>query len=150
MFWLTAAWRRIRRGGSSPLLGQSRRYCHVRALVRYPRYRTLPRPTETRLPVAFLDPICKQRAQPPLLLRLASLDLRHMTHVRTPKMPHIDCNEPARNLLPLACPLQAKGTAFRTGRRTDSRGFARRFRQAHCRRKLRSGKLVKFSGMRPE
>src|SRR5882757_1516117 len=27
-----------------------RRYCHIRALVRYPQHRTLPRPTETRLP----------------------------------------------------------------------------------------------------
>ena len=35
----------------------------------YPQHRTLPRPTETRLLVAFLRSICKQRAQPPQLLR---------------------------------------------------------------------------------
>jgi hypothetical protein len=49
-------------------LGHSRRYCHVRSLVRYPQHRTLPRPTETRLLAAFLHPFCKQRA-PPLQLR---------------------------------------------------------------------------------
>jgi hypothetical protein len=42
----------------------------------------LPRPAETRLLVAFLRPICKQRAQLPQLLRLASLDLR----CRVPKI----------------------------------------------------------------
>jgi hypothetical protein len=30
-------------------MGHSRRYCQVRALVRYPQYRTLPRPTESRV-----------------------------------------------------------------------------------------------------
>src|SRR5438445_13555502 len=41
-----------------------------RSLVRYPQHRTSPRPTETRLLVAFLRPICKEPAQPPQLLRL--------------------------------------------------------------------------------
>jgi hypothetical protein len=56
-------------------VGHSRRYCHVRSLVRYPQHRTLPRPTETHLLVAFLRPICKQQVRPPQLLPLASLDL---------------------------------------------------------------------------
>ena len=50
-------------------LGHSHRYCHVRSLVRYPQHRTLPRPAETHLLAAFLRPFCKQRAQPPQLLR---------------------------------------------------------------------------------
>jgi hypothetical protein len=45
--------------------GHSRRYCHVRAHVRYPQHRTLRRPTETCLVAAFLRPFCKQWAQPP-------------------------------------------------------------------------------------
>jgi hypothetical protein len=49
--------------------GHSRRYCHVRCLVRYPQNRTLLRPTEARRLAAFLRPFCKQRAQPPQLLR---------------------------------------------------------------------------------
>ncbi len=48
-------------------LGHSRRYGYVRSLVCYRRYRTLPRPTETRVFAAFLRPIRKQRAQPPQL-----------------------------------------------------------------------------------
>jgi len=55
-------------------LGHSRRYCHVRSLVRYPQHRTLPRPAETRLLVAFLRAICKQQARPRQLSCLASLD----------------------------------------------------------------------------
>lgn len=43
----------------------SRRYCHVR----YPQYRTLPRPIESRVLVVFLRPICNQPQQPPQLLR---------------------------------------------------------------------------------
>src|SRR5262249_41416038 len=39
-------------------MGHSRRYCHVRALVRYPQQRTLPRPVETCLLAAFLRPFC--------------------------------------------------------------------------------------------
>jgi hypothetical protein len=80
-------------------LGHSRRYCHVRSLVRYPQHRTLLRPTETRLLVAFLRPICKQRGQPPPLLRpgfarsrdhyeealLAHLKARQAGAVREPK-----------------------------------------------------------------
>jgi hypothetical protein len=50
-------------------MGHSRRYCHVRSLVRYPQHRTLRRSTEARPLVAFLRPICKQRAQPSQLLR---------------------------------------------------------------------------------
>ena len=49
--------------------GHSRRYCHVRSLVRYPQHRTLRRPTETRLLAALLRSFCKQRVQPPQLLR---------------------------------------------------------------------------------
>jgi hypothetical protein len=40
----------------------SRRYGYVRSLVCYRRYRTLPRPTETRVFAAFLRPMRKQRA----------------------------------------------------------------------------------------
>ena len=40
--------------------GHSRRYCHVRSLARYTQHPTLPRPTETRLLVVFLRPMCKQ------------------------------------------------------------------------------------------
>jgi putative transposase len=50
-------------------VGHSRRYCHVRALVRYPRQRTLLRPTDPRLLVIFLRSICRQPAQPLQLLR---------------------------------------------------------------------------------
>jgi hypothetical protein len=39
-------------------VGHSRRYCHVRSLVRYPQHRTLPRPTE---PVC-LPPSCARSA----------------------------------------------------------------------------------------
>jgi hypothetical protein len=46
-----------------------------RSLARYTQHPTLPRPTETRLSVAFLLPICKEPAQPPQPCVLASLDL---------------------------------------------------------------------------
>jgi hypothetical protein len=79
--------------------GHSRRYCHARSLVRNPQHRTLPRPTQSRLLVAFLRPICKQRARPPQLLRLGSLDLATRDARAVTKIRRIDCNELARNLL---------------------------------------------------
>src|SRR4029450_10595238 len=42
------------------VVGHSRRYCHVCTLVRYPQDRTLPRPSEGRVLVTLLPPICKQ------------------------------------------------------------------------------------------
>ena len=43
-------------------MGHSRRYCHVRSLDRYPPQLTLPRPTDSRLLVAFRHPICQTSA----------------------------------------------------------------------------------------
>jgi hypothetical protein len=91
-------------------LGHSRRYWHVRSLVRYPQHRTLPRPTETRPLVAFLRPICKQRARPRQFLRLASLDLATRDARAVTKIRRIDCNELAQNLRPrcLVCIAELK------------------------------------------
>jgi hypothetical protein len=84
-------------------LGHSRRYCHVRSVVRYPQHRTLPRLIETRLLVALLRPIRKaQTLQRPLPCpRFGRLG--DTTHVRSPTIQHVDCNEPARNLPPGCC-----------------------------------------------
>ena len=69
-----------------PLGVHSRRYWHVRSLVRYPQHRTLPRPTET----VCLSPSCV----------LGSLDLARRDALAVTTIRHIDCNESARNLLP--------------------------------------------------
>jgi hypothetical protein len=75
-------------------------YCDVRSVVRYPQHRTLLRPTKTRVLVAFLRPIRKQRAQRRSSCVLASVDLANMTRVRPPKNRHNGCNESAGKLLP--------------------------------------------------
>jgi hypothetical protein len=80
--------------------GHLRRNCRVRAVVRYSPHRLLPRPTECRLLVALLLPICKQRAQPPQFPRLTSVDLANMMCCAATKGPHNLCNESAPKLLP--------------------------------------------------
>jgi hypothetical protein len=73
----------------------------VPSLVRNGQDRALPCRTESHVLVALLRPICKQRAQPPQFLR-PSFGRSGDTEfdAQSPKTRHIDCNEPARNLLP--------------------------------------------------
>ena len=66
--------RRARVGSSA--VGHSRRYCHVRSLVRYPQHRTLPHPTETRLLAAFLRRSVNNGHSRRSSCVLTSLDLR--------------------------------------------------------------------------
>ena len=71
--------------------GDLRRHCRVRAVVRYSQHWTLPRPTESRLRVALLRPICKQRALPPQFPR--SDFGRSGEHEAASKGPHSRCND---------------------------------------------------------
>jgi hypothetical protein len=114
--------------------GHSRRYCHVRSLVRYPQRRTLPRPIETRLLVAFLRPICKQRAQPPRLLRLASLDLATRDARTVTKDSAYRLQRTCGNLLPGCLVWFFVRSQFGEGSRRDGEeGTADRARAGHRR-----------------
>jgi hypothetical protein len=95
----------VLRTGTESASGHSRRYCHVRSLVRYPWHRTLPRPTR---PVC-LSPSCFRSAKNRHSRRsscvLASLDLatrdaRAATKDRASRLQRT-CAEPAARVLGL-------------------------------------------------
>jgi hypothetical protein len=83
------------------VVGRSRPYCHVRSLVRYPQRGDITTsdrdPSACRVPTPDLQTTGTAAAAPESWLRSI---WRHVMHVRSPKIRHIDCNEPARNLLP--------------------------------------------------
>ena len=66
------------------LEGQSRRFCDVCSIVRYPQYRTFLRSVATSLPIAFLRPNCKRLAQLRQLRMLVLIpgDTRRLRRVR--------------------------------------------------------------------